>query len=235
MCSPDDNPPCYSATGTGSTSDDGASFWGSAGETGGGEPCNSERNPQPGCIETGGDGGGEGGDSSDLSLLNSIQGALDKALSDPNCSKIFGRANLIGSGGPTAQNVLDSLINAANGGPTSPYGSIQFIAPGSDSYAAGVLQTKGADAVTLKNSSGLLGYFLSGPSTIYINNLVLGSSSFNASPGSAELLVLHELGHLLANLGWWGDQIKADGVGPAGNSQKNSDTVQNACGKDLNQ
>lgn len=212
------------------------------------DPCEDDPTMM-GCAGYGGGGGGGyspigSGDQSsgggagyaNLSLLNAIEGNLDAALSDPNCSKIFGSANLFGSGGPTAEDVLNSLITAANGGSGSPYGSIQFIEPGSGSVPAGILANTGASAVTIKNNLGFWHnlFNLSGPSTIYISTLDTNNSSFNSSSASAELTILHELGHLLSNLGWWGDQIKPDASNEK-QSAKNDTTITNACGKDLNQ
>jgi RHS repeat-associated protein len=53
LCSPNDDPPCYSATGSDSMPGSGVSGGGGGGETGSGEPCNAQHVPQAGCTETG--------------------------------------------------------------------------------------------------------------------------------------------------------------------------------------
>lgn len=159
-----------------------------------------------------------------FSLLVTIQGTLDNALSDPKCASLFGTQGSLSSlmfGSVTAAQVLNSLI-AGN----SPYGSIQF---------TGRPLSMGAEGQTNSSSSlkSLLGIPTS--STIIISSLSVGSS-FNTSFYNAEVLVLHELGHLLANLGFSNDQITPDGLDPSGNaSSKNTAKIASACAQDLSQ
>jgi hypothetical protein len=109
---------------------------------------------------------------------------------------------------------LDSLIDGGSGG--SKYGSIQFGTP--PGYDA-------ADATTVKNS-----LFFSGPSTITINDGLLPDFFNDTTYAKGEGIVLHELGHLLYNLGW-SSQIKPDS--PGYSSEQNQQKIDDACGKYL--
>jgi hypothetical protein len=146
-----------------------------------------------GFVDAGGKGGGSTPDPTDQALLLSIRTALDKALSNSDCSKLFGTSGLLSRGSSAAQ-VLDSLINAATGsGPAGNYGSIRF----SD--------TLGIDAQTTVSFLGgvqrFLGFSTSSTvtiSTIYnTGNGQPGFGFFNTSVYNAEVTVLHELGHVM--------------------------------------
>lgn len=133
---------------------------------------------------------------------------------------------------PTAADVLHSIIDGSTGGAPSPYGSIQFSDP---TEGGGVINglLQNSAAVTAPNNPirhSVLGFSTS--STIYINTLPV-PDSFNSSVANAETTILHELGHVLSNLNWKGDQILSDGtLGGRGPDQSlaNSELIQSKCG-----
>jgi RHS repeat-associated protein len=166
-----------------------------------------------------------------LDLLRSLQSDLDTRLANSECAGIFGKApGILGLGRsstPTAASVLDSLISAASGGVSSPYGTIQFIDPVDGSVAGGLLG--GHSAITVANHPiihSLLG--LSSSSTVYISTLDVGEN-FNTSFVNAETTILHELGHVLSNLNWKGDKILPDVNSPDG-SAANDSLIKSKCG-----
>ena len=191
-----------------------------------------EANPSdPSCGGGGSGGAGSGGGGDDTptsqnrALLLAIKEALDSALSNTDCASIFGRSpsQMFGTA-PNAENVLDSLIGST-GGATSPYGSIQFTDPGNGSVAGGILGDSAA--VTIANHPFWHSFGLPSSSTVYISTLVAGNN-FDTSVLNAETTVLHELGHVLSNLNWTGNQILGD-VNNPNQSAANDALIQSKC------
>jgi hypothetical protein len=160
------------------------------------------------------------------SLLNSIKSTLDAALSNSDCASIFGTPGFLG-GNATAAQVLNSLI-----GGSSQYGSIQFVDPDTATpFQKIALNDFQSAAATVSNHPIWSWFGGRSTSTIYISTLD-APGSFNSSTLDAEETILHELGHLLANLGWSGDTITNDTNNPTA-SAANTQKVISACGKYL--
>jgi len=180
------------------------------------------------------EGGAGGGSAQSAALLKALQGALDGLLANQQCAGTFGKAPGLfsTSSTPTAGQVLDSLISASKGGAASPYGSIQFVDPDNPS---GIMQKSfilsGNPAETVATSpfwhSFPLWRFASA-SNVYINTLD-AQGYFNFSTATAELTILHELGHVLANQNWKGDQIGTDANNPNQNNI-NDALIEKNCG-----
>jgi hypothetical protein len=172
---------------------------------------------QAGCDLTSSD-TSSGSDTSDpasplenFDRLKSLQGALDNALSHSDCSKVLGSPGLFNKlfGPSSAAQVLDSLIQG-----NSKYGSIVFGTPPQIESAAGE-----TDRTSI----------LWGTSKITINDAPLPDYFNEMTNVDAGVLILHELGHLLTNIGFSG------GIGPDGvlTSQANTQKVSDACAKYL--
>jgi hypothetical protein len=123
------------------------------------------------------------------------------------------------------------LINAGPNG-TGAYGGIRFVDPNDGTLIAGLMNATGAAAETVADHPVLHTWFgRPTSSTVYIGSLQTGPDDFNSSAHSAELIMLHELGHVLSNLNWKGDQIVPDANRNV--NQANTTRVENACGKYL--
>jgi RHS repeat-associated protein len=154
----------------------------------------------------------------DRNLLLSIQSMLDNALSHSDCTSIFGTPSLISKtvfGSPSAAQVLDGLIQGGQ------YGSIQFTP--NPLYL-------GSDAETQSNHRwGTFFGFPSSSTVTIFSGTDLSSTAFNTSTYNAAETVLHELGHVLFNMGW-SSTITPDGPQT---SAANTDKIKAACGKYL--
>ena len=151
-------------------------------------------------------------------LLLAIQSTLDNVLSHADCASFFGKDSTFNRlfGSPTAAKVLDALFLGG-----SKYGSIVFT---DDPLPMG------AAADTFQDHPLRAFFNFPTSSTVKISTLDL-DGYFNTSAHNAELIVLHELGHVLYNLAWSGT-IKPDSTSVDA-STTNTDNFEKACGKYL--